>query len=75
MKNINYCASAVLGWILLNCLIVGAYQIYTAYLNWNPEVLDPQEFVASLSKEERADLAGVILNYKEPATPAPTVRR
>lgn len=71
-------AAAVTGWIVLNCLVVGAYQIYTAYLNWNPDVFLPQEFVASLSHEERADVMGAIANYQEPPatpTPVPTRRR
>lgn len=74
MSKTQIAINAFLGWILLNCLVVGAYTIRQAYKDWNPDVIDPEKFVASLSHEDRAELAGIILNYKEP-TPAATPAR
>lgn len=57
-----------------NCIFVGAYKIYTEYLNWLPETMDPHAFVSSLSTEERNILAETVLGYQE-AKEAPKVKR
>lgn len=62
MRNINYCAVAVLGWILLNCLAVGSYRIYQEYKIWT---FDAQKFVQSLDQDQLNDLAGALFAHKE----------
>lgn len=74
MLKTQLAIAAITGWILLNCIFVGGYKIYTEYLNWLPETLDPHEFVSSLTTEERNILAEAVMGYQE-AKEAPKVKR
>ena len=63
----KYIISAILGWILLNCLIVGGYRIYIEAKDWTADAkftalaqAEPDQLVMDLNSESLVKLKTAI---------------